>query len=231
MMLNNILNSGEIIKVPPLQSSGTITLLDIQTEFGGSNPISINEYYRGGGLVPNISINNSIPTSGQISLSDFYGATAADIIPNSVNWADMNLTRNNPAFPLFAFTANTNSQTISGINENITLGVNISLALFDDFYGFNGNIYLQRNVNGAGWFSFSSLQQNGDDQVEGNIGTFSVSNSQTVAFRILIEASSWSSDPMATLSYSSIASVINVSDSNTVLDTFTLDASLFNSGL
>lgn len=58
-----------------LQSSGTISLANVQSEFGGSNPISISEYYRGGSEVPNVSINNSIPTSGAISLSNFYGGT------------------------------------------------------------------------------------------------------------------------------------------------------------
>jgi len=33
-----------------LPASGTITLDDLQTEFGGSNPIQLSEYYRGGGL-------------------------------------------------------------------------------------------------------------------------------------------------------------------------------------
>ena len=53
----------------PLQSSGLISLLDIQNEFGGSNPIGINEYY---GVAP------GIPASGLISLADFYGASACD---------------------------------------------------------------------------------------------------------------------------------------------------------
>jgi len=50
-----------------LQSSGAISLNDIQTEFGGSNPIGINEYY---GVAP------GIPSSGQISIGDFYGASS-----------------------------------------------------------------------------------------------------------------------------------------------------------
>lgn len=50
----------------PLQTSGPISLLNIQNEFGGSNPISINEYYGVGYPVP-------VPASGAISLSDFYG--------------------------------------------------------------------------------------------------------------------------------------------------------------
>ena len=56
-----------------LQSSGAISLSDIQTEFGGSSPTSLSEYYRGGSNVINAPVNNSIPTSGAISLTDFYG--------------------------------------------------------------------------------------------------------------------------------------------------------------
>ena len=60
-----------------LQSSGAISLANVQSEFGSSNPIGINEYYRGGSNVPNSSANSSIPTSGTISLSNFYGGVAA----------------------------------------------------------------------------------------------------------------------------------------------------------
>ncbi|MDG1858428.1 MAG: hypothetical protein P8I94_04960 [Emcibacteraceae bacterium] len=57
-----------------LPVSGTLSLLDIQNEFGGSNPINLSEYYRGGANVPNVAVNYSIPLSGTISISDFYGA-------------------------------------------------------------------------------------------------------------------------------------------------------------
>ena len=46
-----------------LQSSGQISLQDIQDEFGGSHPISLSEYY---GV-------DTIPASGAISFNDFYG--------------------------------------------------------------------------------------------------------------------------------------------------------------
>ena len=55
-----------------IQSSGLITLADIQTEFGGSNPIGLNEYYRNGAYVT--ANNTGVPTSGTISLQNFYGA-------------------------------------------------------------------------------------------------------------------------------------------------------------
>ena len=55
-----------------LQSSGTISLANIQTEFGGANPISLNEYYLNGAYTTGTGAAG-IPTSGQISLNQFYG--------------------------------------------------------------------------------------------------------------------------------------------------------------
>jgi hypothetical protein len=65
-----------------LPSSGPISLGQIQTEFGGSNPISISEYYNGGPYIvtgtPNgendTAIAPNVPSSGPIKFSDFYGA-------------------------------------------------------------------------------------------------------------------------------------------------------------
>ena len=56
-----------------LQSSGAISLANIQTEFGGSNPIGMSEYYRGGANVT--SNNTSVPASGAIDMADFYGTS------------------------------------------------------------------------------------------------------------------------------------------------------------
>jgi hypothetical protein len=51
-----------------LQSSGAIKLSEIQTEFGGSNPISLSEYY---------AADVGVPASGEISIADFYGTSSA----------------------------------------------------------------------------------------------------------------------------------------------------------
>ena len=48
-----------------LQTSGAISSSDVQGEFGGTNPISLSEYY---------SAATGVPATGNpISLSDFYG--------------------------------------------------------------------------------------------------------------------------------------------------------------
>jgi hypothetical protein len=61
-----------------LQTSGQISLSDIQGEFGGSAPTSLSEYYGAAA---------GIPASGQISISDFYGATSVILqtLSNSTN--------------------------------------------------------------------------------------------------------------------------------------------------
>ena len=60
----------------PIPGPGTaISIQTIVNEFGGTAPHSLNEYYRGGGLVPNIPQNAAIPTSGTIAMSNFYGSS------------------------------------------------------------------------------------------------------------------------------------------------------------
>jgi hypothetical protein len=68
-----------------IPTSGSIALTALQTEFGGSNPIGINEYYRGGGLVPDSSVNSSVPTSGAVSMSNFYGAQNRNTISITIS--------------------------------------------------------------------------------------------------------------------------------------------------
>jgi hypothetical protein len=67
---------------------GAISFDDIQDVFGGTNPISLNEYYKGGLYVKDLSYNNyygplsgsyvpNIPTSGAISTAHFQKASKA----------------------------------------------------------------------------------------------------------------------------------------------------------
>lgn len=74
-----------------LQTSGQITLSQVQSEFGGSNPISLKEYYRNGGLVP------STITTGTAAgaWSTYYGNTTTYywrvIGSQIIRWANVNV--------------------------------------------------------------------------------------------------------------------------------------------
>ena len=70
-----------------LPSSGPISLADIQTEFGGSNPISLSEYYKSGLYVSAGATAPNVPTSGLISISNFYGASA---VPTTYSFNSIN---------------------------------------------------------------------------------------------------------------------------------------------
>ena len=60
-----------------IPSSGAISLQTIATEFGGSTPHSLSEYYAGGGLVPagTSGTYGAVPSSGAISIQNFYGTS------------------------------------------------------------------------------------------------------------------------------------------------------------
>ena len=82
-----------------VKRSGTLAGRDIQNEFIGTNgnidptkSMPMVLYYRGGGIVPNISVNRNIPAQptggryGRIKYSDFYGSSvfAAEVTVISV---------------------------------------------------------------------------------------------------------------------------------------------------
>jgi len=107
-----------------LPASGPLTFSDIQTEFGGTNPIALNEYYAGGGLVPagTSGTYGAVPSSGQISVQNFYGTSA--IIPVYIE----------EIFSTFVYTG------ISGSNVTINNGINLS---------GNGGLIWSKGRNGA----------------------------------------------------------------------------------
>jgi len=76
-----------------LPTSGPLTLQNIQTEFGGINPISLNEYYAGGGLVPagTSGTNGAVPTGNTISINNFYGTANLLQLVVSLNTQNFNL--------------------------------------------------------------------------------------------------------------------------------------------
>ena len=65
-----------------LQTSGAISMQNIQDEFGGAHPISLSEYY---------SAASGVPASGAISISNFYGKSNIFYLTISSNVQQGNL--------------------------------------------------------------------------------------------------------------------------------------------
>lgn len=144
-----------------LQTSGPISLNDVAGEFSGSTPHSLSEYY---------GVDDGVPGSGTISLSNFYGksVTAPEPEPEpepelpfrTTGWGgaigrvDYSST---PAFGgtsyISAYGMGQTSGSTGGVNgmglftEGIgTLGGNVGLSA----NGFN-RIYMQPKTSGASW--------------------------------------------------------------------------------
>jgi len=95
-----------------LQASGAISLYDLQTEFGGTNPIGMDEYYEGGANVPS---GTGVPTTGAIALNGFYGK-AKQTYTNIITYNNYysSLTKVNGAYTI----------TQSGSDPNVQLQMN-----------------------------------------------------------------------------------------------------------
>ena len=85
-----------------LQASGTISISDLVTEFGGTAPHSLSEYYKGGGLVPSTK-----------TVTDKAAASSSGTTSTDVNSIDVDVTVDGSSTGTFG-----NQQTASGINAD-----------------------------------------------------------------------------------------------------------------
>ncbi len=69
-----------------LQTSGSISLSELASEFGGSAPHSLSEYYRGGANVPTTITTGVAAGSFSAYQGNVTGATGATGIVTSVNY-------------------------------------------------------------------------------------------------------------------------------------------------
>ena len=183
-----------------LPSSGALTFAAIQSEFGGSNPIGLNEYYAGGTYVPSgtSGTNGPVPSSGAISVRNFYGTSSADYVPNAIDWPNIS----------GGALAQGASRTIQGVSPSITLS-----------FTFTSTAALNASTSSGVFYS-----KNGGSAVK--IWQPNNTNlNQTVTMASGDTLSFYSSlTPTNGLSNSSISGTVNVknnSNGSTTLDSFT----------
>lgn len=118
--------------------TGPISLSDIQSEFGGSSPISLSEYYRGGAYVPSgtTSAYGTIPTSGPINIGVFRGTQKSVLqdLSNHTIYVERSATGSdfyNQSSALARLTVSTSGKLIglgsTGWNSQVTATGSISI--------------------------------------------------------------------------------------------------------
>lgn len=145
-----------------LPTSGPLSLSDIQTEFGGSNPISLNEYYAGGTYVPSGTTGTygAVPTSGAISIQNFYGTQASS---NTITIIPGHLVNGTSTWDGFGTTAYTSSPSdfgsISGTNKVTVFGGAALQQCYwfgDTFFGiYYFSFVMSGNQTGTTWASIT----------------------------------------------------------------------------
>jgi hypothetical protein len=156
-----------------LQSSGAISFSDVQTEFGGTNPISMSEYYSDG---PYATVVSGIPASANaINMSTFRGKSKQLPVTSSTTYYS-DLTRvNGSSFNI----------TQSGTNPDVQLQMNSS-----SYTGQVTHVYAQErlqdfsrvvitfeifisssSVADALWFYMGQTTTPSSSTSEGNTGT------------------------------------------------------------
>jgi len=128
----------------PISFTGSISFSDLQTNFGGTDPISLSEYYSGGGLVPTEASgkNGIIPNSSAISMSQFYGANLTPTLnsnlttDNTFNGVERYIWRSFPASGAYIGygTLESYSPTMNTLTTTSLPNSTTSLTLHSGFY-------------------------------------------------------------------------------------------------
>lgn len=75
-----------------IKSTGSLNIQEIANEFGGTAPLSLSAYYRGGARVPNGPAGNAnIALSGAISIGSFFGSVRELGLTIAANRTNYNL--------------------------------------------------------------------------------------------------------------------------------------------
>jgi len=133
-----------------LQGSGAISISEIASEFGGSAPHSMSEYYGGGDNVP-AGANPNVATSGAIGMKSFYNGVAATVlnITSNVNNYDIGA-------QAIAAGGDKSTPVILTINAGVTVGStsNSTAAMF----------------TGTGWSSGTTINITNNGSIVGATG-------------------------------------------------------------
>lgn len=129
-----------------IPSTGKVSLGDMQTEFGGSNPISLSEYYRGGLYVPT-SLTQVPVTGTPISIGIFRGSQKT--LPLTITTFGTQVDQyghSNGPYPWSYFLSDTGASNVNSNNLHFILvaGGGIPGATGSGTYTWTSQLILQR---------------------------------------------------------------------------------------
>ena len=166
-----------------LPSSGTLSLSDLQTEFTGSHPISMSEYYKSGGngyvpstvpeLVTAASLAGSNSTNERGAQFGGYNPAINTTTPSGIYthqlWAD-------------------NGRTGS-VNRTFTVNKTGTYSIYFGWYSYSKTAPLTVQVNGSSVYYATLTSYN---STVSHTGTFTANSGDTIGIITSFPSSGWS---------------------------------------
>jgi hypothetical protein len=115
-----------------VKTSGPLSTQDVTSVFGGTGTVKLSEFYRGAGKVPNSVLNNTVPTSGTISMGNLYGAVNVTTITYQMIGGGGGGGRG------FSDSYDGSSRAPSGTRSSISSGTSIAIVAVGGAGGVNG---------------------------------------------------------------------------------------------
>lgn len=164
-----------------LPTSGQISLADVKAEFGGNASPKITDYYAGGAFVPSGATGTlgAVPSSGQISLQNFWGTSA--FTPHSDTFTGDNL-----------------SGTVPVPSGAVTLVIEVWARAGDGGNGATGSDDHQGGGGGMGGYAKYSISLSGDAGKNVSYNTGNLSTAATVTATLTNGSPSLTANPGAT---------------------------------
>lgn len=149
-----------------IKSSGTISINDIRNEFGASGNPDLAEYRRGGVNATRVHSygsghNTNVPSSGQVSLSQFYNAHRGWHLVCGAG------TQNSGSFEYRGYSNGQNIAAIGSINPTNYRGATIRV-MYRTYSNFKGNISRSMIIMLSGYRSRNWFNR----YVEPGVGTY-----------------------------------------------------------
>lgn len=158
-----------------LPSFGAIDSASIQAEFGGVNPIGIDEYYRNGPYITQNNIN--VPTSGPISFRDFYSSFRQLFIYVTGNITNINLQTVFGQFYPGSWTQNVAKKLV--INSGVIVGAtDYTIPAINIPTGLIGLLEIENNGSIQGAYGYANGGNGGNAIVAGS--AVSINNKGTI---------------------------------------------------
>lgn len=131
-------------------SGSPLSMSEIAAEFGGAQPYSLSQFYRGGARVPNgPAQNNGIATAGAINMGGFYGSVRAFVMNDVIAANTSNYNIRNRAVAL-GWDQVTPLQATVTINSGVFVsGTDVNTPAFDTGASIPAGSTLSLTNNGA----------------------------------------------------------------------------------